>query len=129
MVIISRGDVFLADLGEGIGSEQKGVRPVIVVQNDIGNKYSPTVTVVPVTTKIHKHKGLPTHVLLTDQGGLNELSAAMAEQIVTIDKSRLIEHLGSLDVRFMRVNIERIILKQLGINIRKGHCKGKNVKN
>ena len=129
MVKISRGDVFLADLGEGIGSEQKGVRPVIVVQNDIGNKYSPTVTVVPVTTKIHKHKGLPTHVLLTDQGGLNELSAAMAEQIVTIDKSRLIEHLGSLDVRFMRVNIERIILKQLGINIRKGHCKWENVKN
>ena len=124
---INRGDVFLADLGEGIGSEQKGVRPVIVVQNDIGNKYSPTVTVIPVTTKVHKHRGLPTHVLITDQGGLDESSAAMAEQIITIDKARLIEYLGSLDGRFMRTNIDRIILKQLGINRGKGYKKGKYV--
>ena len=63
MMEIKRGDIFLADLGESIGSVQRGERPVLVVQNNKGNKYSPTVTVIPITTKIHKSKEFPTHTL------------------------------------------------------------------
>ncbi len=116
---IQRGEIYLADLGEGVGSEQKGVRPVLIVQNDKGNKYSPTVTVLPITTKIHKSKGLPTHVIIDKLGGLSEKSAAMAEQIVTIDKCKLMEKMGTLPRRFMDDKIEASIAAQLDIRIRK----------
>ncbi|WP_242879414.1 type II toxin-antitoxin system PemK/MazF family toxin [Butyrivibrio sp. INlla16] len=113
---IQRGEIYLADLGEGVGSEQKGVRPVLIVQNNRGNKYSPTVTVVPITTKIHKSSGLPTHVILDGVGGLKEKSATIAEQIMTIDKTRLIEYMGELDEKFMRKYIDKTILVQLNID-------------
>ena len=61
---VLRGNIYLANLGENIGSVQRGERPVVIVQNNKGNKYSPTITVIPVTTKIHRSKGFPTHVLL-----------------------------------------------------------------
>lgn len=124
---IQRGEIYLADLGEGVGSEQKGIRPVLIVQNNRGNKYSPTVTVLPITTKIHKSSGLPTHVIIDKMGGLKVKSATIAEQIVTIDKTRLIEYMGSLDERFMRDNIDRSILVQLSIdnNRKRGHKDGK----
>ena len=124
---IQRGEIYLADLGEGVGSEQKGIRPVLIVQNNRGNKYSPTVTVLPITTKIHKSSGLPTHVIIDKMGGLKVKSATIAEQIVTIDKTRLIEYMGSLDERFMRDNIDRSILVQLSIdnNRKRGRKDGK----
>ena len=85
MLVVHRGDIYLADLGEGVGSEQRGERPVLIVQNNKGNIFSPTVTVLPITTKIHKSEGMPTHVILDDVNGLSEKSAIMAEQITTID--------------------------------------------
>ena len=112
---IKWGDVFLADLGEGSGSEQRGVRPVIIVQNNTGNRYSTTVTVIPVTTKIHKSKGLPTHLVLGNRFGLEETSAAMAEQITTIDKAKLLEYLGRVDDKYMKKQINKIILVQIGL--------------
>ena len=124
---IQRGEIYLADLGEGVGSEQKGVRPVLIVQNNRGNKYSPTVTVLPITTKVHKSSGLPTHVILDGIGGLKEKSATIAEQIVTIDKTRLIEYMGVLDEKFMRRHIDNSILVQLSIEnrMKRGRRNGK----
>ena len=112
---IRRGDIYLADLGEGTGSEQRGVRPVLVVQNDKGNHFSPTITVLPITTKIHKAKGLPTHVLIENMGGLEQISAVMAEQIVTIDKVKLFTYLGTLSKEAMKKDINEAIKIQLGL--------------
>ncbi len=86
---VMRGDVYYADLNPVIGSEQGGVRPVLVIQNDIGNKYSPTVIVAAITSKIEKAK-LPTHVeISTDNSNLKRDSVILLEQIRTIDKKRL----------------------------------------
>ena len=116
---IKRGDIYLANLGEGIGSEQHGVRPVLVVQNNIGNKYSPTVTVLPITTKIHKSRGLPTHVMIDHMGGLDEKSSIMAEQISTIDKSKLFTYIGTIPEDAMKKDINQAIRIQLGLPGRK----------
>lgn len=125
MDIVRRGDIYLANLGDGSGSEQKGIRPVIVVQNDIGNKYSPTVTVLPITTKIHKSNGMPTHVIIDNDGGLFEKSSVMAEQISTIDKSKLIEYLGTIRDKTLRRRIDKALRIQLGIDIRRIRNGGK----
>ena len=96
VLVVKRGDIFYADLGPVIGSEQDGIRPVLVIQNDIGNKYSPTVIVVAITTKI-KHK-LPTHIpVKKGRGGLSKDSVILIEQIRTLDKSRLKEKIGTID--------------------------------
>nr|WP_330387235.1 type II toxin-antitoxin system PemK/MazF family toxin [Butyrivibrio sp. INlla16] len=116
---MKRGDIYLADLGEGIGSEQHGVRPVLVVQNNIGNKYSPTVTVLPITTKIHKSRGLPTHVMIDHMGGLDEKSSIMAEQISTIDKTKLFTYIGTIPEDAMKKDINEAIRIQLGLPGRK----------
>lgn len=102
---IRRGDVFYADLSPVIGSEQGGVRPVLVIQNDIGNRYSPTVIVSAITSQIEKAK-LPIHVeLRADKDGLDRDSVVLLEQIRTIDKRRLREKIAHLDVEAMdRVN-------------------------
>ena len=116
---IKRGDIFLADLGEGLGSEQHGVRPVLVVQNNIGNKYSPTITVLPITSKIHKSKGLPTHINIEDVAGLERRSSIMAEQITTIDKAKLLSFIGRVtDLNVMK-EVDRGIRIQLSINSKK----------
>lgn len=119
MNIIKRGDVYLADLGEGVGSEQHGVRPVMVIQNNVGNKYSPTITVLPITTKIHKSKGLPTHVIINHMGGLDEISAIMAEQISTIDKTKLFTYLGTIPEETMKKEVNKAVCIQLGLSGRK----------
>lgn len=102
---VRRGDIFYADLSPVVGSEQGGVRPVLVVQNDIGNRYSPTVIAAAITSKINKAK-LPTHIELDAQTyGLVKDSIIMMEQIRTIDKKRLKEKIGHLDSDAMqRVN-------------------------
>lgn len=115
---IKRGDIYLADLGDGIGSEQHGVRPVLVVQNNKGNHFSPTITVLPITTKIHKSKGLPTHVLIRNKGGLEQASAIMAEQIVTIDRNRFFTYLGSISEKDMYRDVNKAIRIQLGLSRR-----------
>ena len=96
-LIVKKGDIFFADLSPVIGSEQGGVRPVLIVQNDIGNKYSPTVIVAAVTSQINKAK-LPTHVEIGALGhGLNKDSVVLLEQLRTIDKKRLKEKIGKVD--------------------------------
>lgn len=104
-MIIKRGDIYYADLSPVIGSEQGGVRPVLIVQNDIGNKYSPTVIAAAITSQINKAK-LPTHIEINAQEyGLQKDSVILLEQIRTIDKKRLREKNGHLDDELMdRVN-------------------------
>ena len=94
---ILRGDMFYANLGRGIGSEQKGYRPVLVIQNDVGNKFSPTVIVASITSRVGIKAKLPTHYFMNTEDGLQAPSIILLEQIRTIDKSRLIRYLGKLD--------------------------------
>ena len=97
MVIVKRGDIYYADLSPVVGSEQGGIRPVLIIQNDIGNKYSPTVIAAAITRRINKAK-MPTHIeLLAKDYGLNKDSVILTEQIRTIDKKRLREKIGHLD--------------------------------
>ncbi|WP_459525192.1 type II toxin-antitoxin system PemK/MazF family toxin [Leuconostoc lactis] len=94
---VMRGDVFYADLKQGIGSEQSGVRPVLIVQNDVGNANSPTTIIVAITSQISKPK-LPTHVLLPAHlGGIKRDSVILAEQLRTIDKRRLRDKIAHLN--------------------------------
>ena len=109
-MIVKRGDIFYADLSPVIGSEQGGIRPVIVVQNDIGNKYSPTVIVAAVTSRINKAK-MPTHIEISAlEYGLTKDSVILAEQIRTIDKKRLKEKIGRIDDKLIeKVNTALMI--------------------
>ncbi|WP_343252376.1 type II toxin-antitoxin system PemK/MazF family toxin [Ligaoa zhengdingensis] len=93
---VKRGDIYYADLSPVVGSEQGGVRPVLIVQNDIGNKYSPTVIAAAITSQKEKSK-LPTHIPLSQDCGLSRDSVVLLEQIRTIDKRRLKERMGRLD--------------------------------
>ena len=96
-MVIKRGDMFYADLSPVIGSEQGGIRPVLIIQNDLGNKYSPTVIAAAITSQTNKTK-LPTHIELgKDTEGLKSNSVILAEQIRTIDKSRLKEKIGHIN--------------------------------
>lgn len=98
---IRRGDIYYADLSPVVGSEQGGLRPVLIVQNDIGNKYSPTVIAAAITSKISKAK-LPTHIdVFGHNVGLTRDSVILLEQIRTIDKIRLRERMGHLDDAIM----------------------------
>ena len=100
-MVIKRGDIYYADLSPVIGSEQGGVRPVLIVQNDIGNKYTPTVIAAAITSQINKAK-LPTHIEIGAlEYGLAKDSVILLEQIRTIDKKRLREKIGHLDEELM----------------------------
>lgn len=100
-MVVKRGDIFYADLSPVVGSEQGGVRPVLVVQNDVGNKFSPTVIISAITSQINKAK-LPTHIEITaDEYGLAKDSVILLEQVRTIDKKRLKERIGRLDDELM----------------------------
>ena len=102
---IHRGDIYYADLSPVVGSEQGGIRPVLIVQNDVGNRFSPTVIAAAITSQKDK-ASLPTHIQLNSSGsGLAKDSIVLLEQIRTIDKRRLKEHMGRLDDNSMvRVN-------------------------
>ncbi len=94
---IKRGDMYYADLSPVVGSEQGGIRPVLIIQNDTGNKYSPTVIAAAITSQKMKNK-LPTHIEINSKDfGLKSDSIVLAEQIRTIDKSRLKERIGHID--------------------------------
>ena len=97
---VKRGYIFYADLSPVVGSEQGGTRPVLVVQNDIGNRYSPTVIVAAITSQIDKAK-LPTHVEISAEYNLKD-SVILLEQVRTIDKQRLEKKVTELDERIMR---------------------------
>lgn len=96
-MMIKRGDMFYADLSPVVGSEQGGVRPVLIIQNDMGNKYSPTVIAAAITSQKTKNK-LPTHIEIhSESSGLKADSIVLTEQIRTIDKSRLKEKIGHIN--------------------------------
>ena len=105
-MVIKRGDMFYADLSPVVGSEQGGIRPVLIIQNDTGNKYSPSVIAAAITSQTGKNK-LPTHIEIgSDNNGLKSDSVVLTEQIRTIDKSRLKEKIGHINdnVVMSRVN-------------------------
>ena len=112
-MVIKRGDMFYADLSPVIGSEQGGIRPVLIIQNDTGNKYSPTVIAAAITSQTGKNK-LPTHIEIASQeNGLKSDSVVLTEQIRTIDKSRLKEKIGHIDDN----NIMNKVNNAIGISI------------
>ena len=116
---ILRGDLYYADLSPVVGSEQGGVRPVLVIQNDVGNKYSPTVIVAAITSRSTK-AAIPTHVCIRRmRSGLKQDSTVLAEQIRTIDRDRLKEYIGHLDSGQM-AGIEQAMVTSLGL----GHLTG-----
>lgn len=111
---IKRGDIFYADLSPVVGSEQGGIRPVLIVQNDVGNKFSPTVIAAAITSQQSKAK-LPTHIQLGAQDcGLMKDSVVLLEQIRTIDKKRLKEKMGCLDSNAMDM-VNRAITISFGL--------------
>ena len=112
--LIKRGDIYFADLSPVVGSEQGGVRPVLVIQNDVGNKFSPTVIVSAITSQLSKAK-LPTHVELSSvQYHLPKDSVVLLEQIRTIDKVRLMQYIGRLGDKDMK-KIDRALTESLSI--------------
>ena len=117
--IIIRGDILYANMGEGIGSEQGGIRPVVCIQNNVGNKFSPTIIVAPLTSQQNKTK-LPTHVEINEEGntGLGKQSIVLLEQIKTLDKRRILEKIGICSQKTIN-NIDKALLISLGIEINK----------
>ena len=111
---ITRGDIFYANLDGTIGSEQSGIRPVIVVQNDAGNKYSPTTIIVPLTKKVRLKINQPTHFWINPFGNIRFDSIVLTEQIRVIDKSRLKEKIGVMNDKAMQ-EIDNKILIALGL--------------
>ena len=113
--MLRRGEIYYADLSPVVGSEQGGIRPVLVVQNDIGNKYSPTVIAAAITSKMTKAK-LPTHIELSDKSyGLLKDSVVLLEQIRTLDKRRLKERIGELSPYTMK-RVDTALAISLGVN-------------
>lgn len=112
---IKRGDIFYADLSPVVGSEQGGVRPVLIVQNDVGNKYSPTVIAAAITSQQAKNS-LPTHIRINAAGcGLAKDSIVLLEQVRTLDKKRLKEKMGALDQNSM-MNVNEALSVSFGLN-------------
>ena len=118
---VHRGDIYYADLSPVVGSEQGGIRPVLIVQNDIGNRYSPTVIAAAITSQTGKNK-LPTHIEVQSepsaggmQNGLSKNSIILLEQIRTIDKRRLREKMGRLDDRTMQM-VDNAISVSFGLS-------------
>ena len=114
--IIRRGDILYADLSPVVGCEQGGIRPVLVIQNDIGNRYSPTVIVAAITSKSKKE--LPTHVELGCMEALQKNSVVLLEQIRTIDRIRLLEYIGSVS-RLRMLLIDQALLLSIGLSMDK----------
>ncbi len=113
-MVVKRGDIFYADLSPVVGSEQGGVRPVLIVQNDVGNKFSPTIIIAAITSQINKAK-LPTHLEVSaDEFGLSKDSVVLLEQIRTIDKRRLRERIGHLDEEQM-ARVDDALTVSLGL--------------
>lgn len=117
---MKKGDLYYAMLDENyIGSEQTGARPVLILQNNIGNEHSPTVIVAPITSKIKAKAVIPTHFYIRGyENGLKQTSLVLAEQIITIDKFRLSKYIGSLSTDEMR-KLDQALIISLGIDLEK----------
>lgn len=114
-MVVRRGDIYYADLRPVVGSEQGGVRPVLIIQNDMGNRYSPTVICAAITSKMNKAK-LPTHVALdAERYGIVKDSVVLLEQVRTIDKSRLREKVCHLDDNIL-IKINTALEVSLALN-------------
>ena len=112
--LVKRGDIYYADLSPVIGSEQGGIRPVLIIQNDMGNKYSPTVIIAAITSQINKAK-LPTHVeISSEEYGLNKDSVILLEQVRTIDKRRLKDKIGHISSSLME-SVDNAITISFGL--------------
>lgn len=112
--MIKRGEIYFAQLNPVVGSEQGGIRPVVVVQNDIGNQYSPTTIILAITSQINKAK-LPTHIeLKASEYGLEKDSVILAEQIRTIDKTRLKQRIATLNEETMQ-KVDQALLISLSL--------------
>ena len=115
-VTVRRGDIFYADLSPVVGSEQGGLRPVLIIQNDVGNRYSPTVIAAAITSRMGKNR-LPTHIdIHADKVGLAKDSVVLLEQIRTLDKRRLKEKMGHLDGAVM-TKINNAIAVSFGLGV------------
>lgn len=110
-----RGEIYVADLSAYVGSEQGGIRPVIILQNNLGNIFSPTLIVAPLTSR-YKKRNLPTHYLIEDVEELKTTSLVLLEQIKTIDKRRITEYIGQASKDDIK-NIEKALTISLGFEI------------
>lgn len=110
-----RGEIYVADLSPYVGSEQGGIRPVIILQNNLGNIFSPTLIVAPLTSR-YKKRNLPTHYLIEDVEELKTTSLVLLEQIKTIDKRRITEYIGQASKDDIK-NIEKAVTISLGFEI------------
>lgn len=111
---MKRGEIYFANLSETTGSEQGGMRPVLIIQNDIGNRYSPTVIVAAITGQIQKGK-LPTHIEIGKEDGIKRDSVILLEQIRTIDKSRLSDKMVTYLSKEKMAEVDRAVLVSLGM--------------
>ena len=109
-----RGDIYLVDLGTNIGSEQGGCRPVLLLQNDVGNHYAPTLIVAPVSSRYWKKSKQPTHSLIEGIENLSSPSVVLAEQIITIDKMRVMKNIGKVPLEQMQ-GIDKAVKVSLGL--------------
>jgi mRNA interferase MazF len=114
---IRRGDMFYADLTPGVGSEQSGYRPVLIIQNDTGNRHSNTVIAAIITSRISTKAKLPTHAPIRAQQGLGHDSLVLLEQIRTIDKMRLKEYIGTLNDEAIN-RVDKALAVSMGLNRR-----------
>ena len=123
MLTIKRGDIYYADLSPVIGSEQGGIRPVLIIQNDVGNKYSPTVIAAAITSKLNKSR-LPTHIEVdAREYGLAKDSIILLEQIRTLDKQRLKERMGHLNENKM-IDVNKALFVSFGLEEEKQIIEG-----
>lgn len=113
-MFVKRGDVFYADLDPIIGSEQGSIRPVLVVQNNVGNKYSLTVVVLPISSA--KKNNMPTHIHICGSKMLSKDSIVLAEQIRTIDRNRLMKYVGSVGVEIME-KVDKAVKISIGVKV------------
>lgn len=99
---IRRNEIYLANLGRTVGSEESGVRPVLIIQNDLGNKHSPTTIIVPITKRVERKYSIPTHIKIKPFGKMKYKAIIMAEQLKVIDKSRLINRIEILPEQYIK---------------------------
>ena len=116
---IRRGDMFYADLTYGVGSEQNGIRPTLIIQNDTGNKYSNTFIVAIITSKITNKAKMPTHYRIKAQQGLERDSLVLLEQLRTIDRARFKEYIGTLDHEVMK-SVDKALAISVGLYFEEG---------
>ena len=109
-----RGDIYYADLNPVCGSEQGGKRPVVVIQNNMGNTHSPTLIVAAITTRVDKKRKFPAHYAVKDNSAFEEPSTIMLEQIRTIDKKRVLGYLGKIDVKEM-MGVDKVLMLSLAL--------------